>query len=82
MDRPDGFEARYRSILNELPDGQCEYSFDYFLKSNKDFTRYDEIINFDSDWKLGFWNELRFNESQWIEGNQIRERNPFEVAWR
>ena len=82
MDRPDGFEARYRSILNKLPDGQCEYSFDYFLKPNKNFTRYDEIINFDSDWKLGFWNEPRFNEYQWIEGNQIRERNPFEVAWR
>ena len=80
---PLGFEACYRSMINELPDGQCEFSFDYFLKSNKNFTRYDEIIDFDSDWKLGFWNEGRFaGIYQWIEGNQIRERNPFEVTWR
>lgn len=79
---PEGFEACYRSIINKLPDGQCEFSFDHFLKSNKNFTRYDEIIDFDSDWKLGFWNELRFNFYQWVEGNQIRKRNPFEVTWR
>ena len=79
---PEGFEACYRSLINKLPDEQCEFSFDFFLKSNKNFTRYDEIIYFDSDWKLGFWNELRFNFYQWVEGNQIRKRNPFEVTWR
>lgn len=98
---PLGFEACYRSLINKLPDGQCEFSFDYFLKAKKNFTRYDEIIDFDSDWvkaglydpwkssisrpyrswKLGFWDELRFNIYQWVEGNQIRERNPFEVTW-
>lgn len=81
-DRPEGFKACYRSIINKLPQGQCEFNFDYFLKFNRDFTRYDETIDFDSDWKLGFWNELRFNVYQWIDGNQLRERNPFEVTWR
>ena len=65
-----------------MPDGQCEFSFDHFLKFNKKFTRYDGIIDFDSDWKLGFWNEGRFVIYQWIKGNQMRERNPFEVTWR
>lgn len=79
---PEGFKACYRALINELPEGECEFSFDHFLKSKRDFTRYDEIIDFDSDWKLGFWNESRFNVWQWVEGNQIRERNPFEVTWR
>lgn len=91
-DHPPGFQACYRSIINKLPDGQCEFSFDNFLKYNKKFTRYDEIIefdtnwnetgDFDSDWKLGFWDEGRFNLYQTIKGNQIRERNPFEVTWK
>jgi len=101
-DHPRGFKACYRSLIYELPEGQCEFSFDYYLKSNKNYTRYDETINFDSDWvkaglydpqkssnivyhswKLGFWDELRFNkEYQWIEGNHFRERNPFEVIWK
>ena len=79
---PEGFKACYRALINELPEGECEFSFDHFLKSKRDFTRYDEIIDFDSDWKLGFWNESRFNVWQWVEGNQIRERNSFEVTWR
>ena len=101
-DHPRGFKACYRSLIYELPEEQCEFSFDYYLKSNKQFTRYDETIDFDSDWikaglydplkssnivyrswKLGFWDELRFiKEHQWIKGNQLRERNPFEVIWR
>lgn len=81
-DHPEGFKACYRSIINRLPEGQCEFNFDYFLRFNRDFTRYDETIDFDSDWNLGFWNELRFNIYQWIKGNQLRERNPFEVTWQ
>jgi len=81
-DHPEGFKACYRALINELPEGECEFSFNYFLKSKRDFTRYDEIIDFDSDWRLGFWNESRFHVWQWVEGNQIRERNPFEVTWR
>jgi len=81
-DHPGRFEACYRALINELPEGECEFSFDCFLKSKRNFTRYDEIIDFDSDWKLGFWNEARFSLYQWIEGNPIRERNPFEVTWR
>jgi hypothetical protein len=75
-----GFKACYRSLINELPQGKCEFSTDYFFNKGN-FTRYDETIDFNStNWNLGFWNELRFNIYQ-TEGNQIRERNPFEVTW-
>jgi len=76
-----GFKACYRALINELSERKCEFSTDYLFNSG-DFTRYDETIDFYStNWNLGFWNELRFNIYQ-IEGNLIRERNPFEVIWQ
>lgn len=56
------FASYSSSIFSGIPlNTKVEFSFDFFLNSNKNFTRYDEIIDFDSDWKLEFWNELRFN---------------------
>gem|GEM_PF-4982085 len=82
---PAGFVAKYRTLFAAAPNlltppGSHEFSTDNFFNS-RNFTRMDKFLKFDSDWKLGFWNQFRFNIFQWIDGNQIRERNPFEVTW-
>jgi hypothetical protein len=83
---PTGFQAKYRALCALVPqqitpEGQFEFSVDSAFHP-RHFTRYDRRLAFDSDWQLGFWNENRFNIYNWLEGRQIRRRNPFEVTWK
>jgi hypothetical protein len=86
----DGWDACYHAIgVPQLASG-CERSFDnaLFLKHS---TRFDPHLNFGaatdngpapglslSDWNLGFFNSLRWND---LQPPDYREHLPFKVTW-
>ncbi len=77
----EGFLACYRPLVNPLPGGECERSYEnpFYLF---DVTRLDYRLDFNKEsWRLTFFNSSRFNFYPWVEDNISRNRLPFTVQW-
>jgi len=85
------FRACYRPANEWAGDGTCEASYENFARKSE--TRFDAVIDFgeksealtgvitNTNWNLGFVNDLRFNVYPWEEGNPDLIRFPFSASW-
>lgn len=87
------FDACYRSVVEPLPEGICEYTYDGILIPGP-ISRRDQRINFGpiedqrqdvlsgSNWNFSFANDWpRFDIWPFVEGNIDIERFPFTGTW-
>lgn len=82
---PDGFAARYRSLVavkgyKILEPGQAEFDTDNFFGDRR-ITRFDRRIDFENEWQMGFLNTRSHHFYQSVPENPMRERTPFEAIW-
>ena len=78
MDR--GFQACYKVLSVEPPNGKCELSFENPTFRNQ-ITRVDKTLFFNlNSWNLSFFNVIRY-DSYGDDGNIERKKVPFQVQW-
>lgn len=85
------FRGCYRPANEWSHSGDCEASYENFGRTSA--TRFDSVIDFgersepltgvitNTNWNLGFVNDLRFNVYPWEEGNPDLIRFPFSANW-
>ena len=90
-DKEGVYSACFRPANEWAGDETCEPSYENLGRTSA--TRFDSVIDFgektepltgvitNTNWNLGFVNDLRFNVYPWEEGNPDLIRFPFSASW-